>query len=528
MASITIDRFEFGLDHRKGKSVSDANRLRVLTNAYVTTGRQIKKRACLLPYAALTAGTIGLFSAKGSLQTFYAGNGSAITHTNPLFLASRLYHPTDLTKTLSAVHFCDVYDGYLYVIAEYSDGSVWHHWLNDPGAWVAATAYPVGTYRRPVAANGFIYEVTAIAGSGTSAASEPSWPTTPGGTVVDNAGANQITWTCRTYSILDANNPRSKSAAKLSDRIFAVGDEIVAYHALGNPRDWTTASDAGHLPVGRRATGSTDPRTISIFDDKLAVVFDDSIQLWVIDADPELMAFSKNIPNVGSAYLHGNISVGQDLFVITPFGFRSIGLIATTENYQESDVGNPIDGLVREELSTTDDPIAVWYNGAGQAWWIFSTHTWVYTFSKTGKISAWSRYEFPVEIDAAVVQSGVLYVRSGDEVYTVSADQWADGGTAPSVEIELPYLDLKAPGHLKQVYAVDVVANGSANISFKYDPNNEALQTTPLTTTGDGRSGTLLPVELCCASIATVVSHEANEEFELQSITIYFNDLGPV
>ena len=40
---------------------------------------------------------------------------------------------------------------------------------------------------------------------GTSAAGEPIWPTTPGLTVVDNPGPNQVTWTCRTYAVLDVN-----------------------------------------------------------------------------------------------------------------------------------------------------------------------------------------------------------------------------------------------------------------------------------------------------------------------------------
>ncbi len=63
--------------------------------------------------------------------------------------------------------------------------------------WPTATAFAVGSYVHPTTANGFYYKNTAIAGTGTTAAvTEPTWPTTIGSTVVDNAGANQITWTC--------------------------------------------------------------------------------------------------------------------------------------------------------------------------------------------------------------------------------------------------------------------------------------------------------------------------------------------
>jgi len=69
------------------------------------------------------------------------------------------------------------------------------------GTWTASTAYAVNDTVIPTTANGRIYRATAIAGTGTSAATEPTWPTTAAGTVVDNAGANQITWTEQTVQL---------------------------------------------------------------------------------------------------------------------------------------------------------------------------------------------------------------------------------------------------------------------------------------------------------------------------------------
>lgn len=57
--------------------------------------------------------------------------------------------------------------------------------------WGASTDYAVGDYVTPTTPNGYVYECTADAGS--SAASEPTFPTTIGSTVVDDG----ITWTCR-------------------------------------------------------------------------------------------------------------------------------------------------------------------------------------------------------------------------------------------------------------------------------------------------------------------------------------------
>lgn len=71
MKTITFDRFDCGIDWRKGASVSDANRLREMRNAYVTTGLAAQKRPGLIKVATLEPGTQGLFAASGQLHTFY-------------------------------------------------------------------------------------------------------------------------------------------------------------------------------------------------------------------------------------------------------------------------------------------------------------------------------------------------------------------------------------------------------------------------------------------------------------------------
>lgn len=68
--------------------------------------------------------------------------------------------------------------------------------------WAVARAYALGDYVRPTTNNGFIYEAT-VAGT-SHAATEPTWPTTEGNTVVDNG----VTWTCRKRSLWVASVAR--------------------------------------------------------------------------------------------------------------------------------------------------------------------------------------------------------------------------------------------------------------------------------------------------------------------------------
>ena len=96
MASITFNKFDLGIDHRKDASVSDANRLVEMKNAHVTTGLATAKRPGLSKVTTLETGTKGLFAAFGKLNTFYGGAGN-IEHSNPLFQARKLVCAEEVT-----------------------------------------------------------------------------------------------------------------------------------------------------------------------------------------------------------------------------------------------------------------------------------------------------------------------------------------------------------------------------------------------------------------------------------------------
>jgi hypothetical protein len=532
MSSITYDKFEVGLDRRKNITVADANRLYQLKNAYVTNGKVIRKRPGLVLDNTLEGGTIGLVSGNGFLNTFY--ESGSITHANPKYKANKIPHPT-LSQAIQRIHFGDIFSGYIYVVAEYADGSISHHYLDDPGAWAAATAYAVGTFRRPIASNGFRYEVTAVAGTGTSAGVEPVWPTVVGATVIDNPGANQITWTCRSYAITDSNCPNTKAVIKMAERIWAVAPDTVRFTKISTPRDWTTVSEAGFIATGLRARGSVEPKALGQYQERLAVFMEDGTQVWNASSVYNEITYFKPVDGVGCKHHRVPRQVSGDIMFLARSGFRSITQQTLNDNLNEIDVGSPIDSVVKIYLTDDMVPISEYFTGKGQFWCAIPDATigsraFVYTFSKTAKISAWSMYEFGFLIDDMVSHNASLYLRSENYVYQVDeADSvFTDNFSTYEMRIEFPFLNFKKPGSTKYISGMDVVVEGTVDVSFRYDPNDLDAVTDPITVTGDGHSKQTVPIEMTVPSLAPIFTSVSDKAVQLDSFTFHYDELGVV
>jgi len=359
------------------------------------------------------------------------------------------------------------------------------------------------------------------------------WPTTIGATVVDNAGANQITWTCRTFAITDVNCPHTKQVTKQAQKMYAVGASnatTVRFCKTGDPRDWTAVSDAGFLAAGLYAKGSDQVTAIGPFQKSgLAVFFSDNSQIWSVDANPANISLLDNIEGIGTLYHRAAGPVSRDLFFLAQNGFRSMSLISLTDNLQDNDVGSAVDKLVKAQIVASDDPISLYYPLLGQFWCINGSTVWAYTFSRTSKISAWSKFTLPFTIDDATVLNQQLYVRTGNDVYRVSDSVFKDGiSNIPLVDVQMFFQDGKKPGVLKQFTGVDTICTGQPTVSYLFAADNQVLESQAYELPAVSEPNELYPVELMSTRIAPHITHQKDEEFEMSSLMLHYNDLGVV
>jgi hypothetical protein len=647
MPAITWDKWDAGLDVRKSASTADANRLQRCTNAYVTTGYQIKKRPGLRKVATLESGTKGLRAAQGKLQTFY-GTGS-ISHADTLFKAN-LVPGVLTTEAVVDVHFVDVFAGYIYASIEYDDGSVRHHYIDgtsgklnaadksgnltlDASALVvsrgsASNAWSMVRGTRSRSAGRYYFEVTinALSSSGSyrpfigvglnsyatsrfpgqDAQSWGYYPSTTavrynnnvsagyGGTLgalktvgveVDldagtitfwddaavtgtmvsrgtaysnltgnpalfpmismysnggqctanfgataflNLPAGATAWDINGSLVDDGNCPNSKWLAKQAQSLWGPTGEVTRYCATDAARDWTSSGDAGFLATGRQQSGTDQAVTVGDYQKNLVVFFEDGIQVWLVDPTPENIALTQRIPNVGTPFIRSHAQLYGDLVFLARSGFRSVTLAATFENMRDEDIGSPIDSLVTAALLGTEKAIGLYCPKVQQWWCVLGNYAWVYAYSKVSKVRAWCKYTFPFSIDDATVLNGETYLRSGDDVYIVDPAYFRDGNEDIDVEVAFAYQNCKAPGVTKVFQGLDVICSGTTRVSVAFDPNTPDEETDQIEYLGDHPAGTMTPLEVVAEKIAPVFRHAENEDFLLQSVTAYFESLGPM
>lgn len=218
-----------------------------------------------------------------------------------------------------------------------------------------------------VASTRVTWEASPLYVSGTV---EPAWPTEVGGFVRDGT----IDWKTVSRRVEDPNCPNTKIVVIAASKVFAGDDDIVRYSATVNPLDWSSTDDAGYLPTGLQNYGSNPVAAMGLYRGNLVVFNSEAFQLWQVDEDPASMALIDALP-LGSTEHRSIAPVSNDLFFASSQGVRSIGIAASSTNYQAGDVGMPIDPLVDAALragrSNDAIPLGLYHPAAGQYWLCF-------------------------------------------------------------------------------------------------------------------------------------------------------------
>lgn len=137
MAYIDITDFKLGIDRRKSRVNGQPGSLWTLTNGVISRGGEVQRCKAFVPVFTVP-GTHGLGAVGGQLFVFGHLEGLSVPAGVNY---QRLVHPHNGALALTRVLDVEPFDGELYVIAEFSDGNVFHYYGGERvAAWDAISA----------------------------------------------------------------------------------------------------------------------------------------------------------------------------------------------------------------------------------------------------------------------------------------------------------------------------------------------------------------------------------------------------
>jgi len=494
----TFQNFSGGVDRRKSEQIVDQLGLYDCKNAFVNSGFAIKKRPGLdlLTVSGTTnlaANSVGLFEFDESL--FVVSHATAGTQTISGYgvgtgypISTSVYtlalpDPDDAGNTVAQVWQFMVFNNSLYVVVEYADENIRHHY---------------GTSAQMI------------------------------------AGTN--------VSITDANCPNGKAAVVHDSKIYAIEPEsanpaYIKYSATEDPTNWSKVKDASGLlglPAGLEARGDEFAVAVTSYRGFLAVFMQNSIQLWKTNPNPALISLDTTVDNAFVEYHRTIAPINEDVFYLNSTGVHSVGQKVYTDTMSTMDIGSPITDQITASLDPDYEPKSLYFPGDNQYILANNTDMFVFTHSATAKLAAWTRYEVPNEIKDMVAYRNYLFIRmkegSNEYIFSFNPELYQDDTASSTadidVEISSSFNSLDQPGIWKQIFGSDVMFTGTANLQHKWDSRSPSSLTTAFSLSDDTRPGVLIPVELMTTEIGFKVTKSDNSDFQLNGLTYYYNNLG--
>ncbi len=161
MRPIPLTVLKGGINRLRTKGGARADTLYDLVNGRLTDAGTVKCRPGTIRIATLNALTKGLCAFNDTFHVFC----HVVVAVPAGFTLKIIVHP-DATAAvpivLSRIHFAAPFLGFLYVVAEFEDGNIYHYWLSSSGTWTANTVYSNGDIVEPTVPNGLAYQAIRI------------------------------------------------------------------------------------------------------------------------------------------------------------------------------------------------------------------------------------------------------------------------------------------------------------------------------------------------------------------------------
>ena len=279
--------------------------------------------------------------------------------------------------------------------------------------------------------------------------------------------------------------------------MYALSDSLLHFSAVDNPAEWNDASlGAGFINLANNAKGSESLKAIANYFDNVAVIAEQAVQIWFVDADEDLNQQIQVLNNTGTIAPDSVVEFGDnDVFYLSLSGVRSLKARDSSNAAFVGDIGNPIDELVvtdiKDNKALAENGQAILEPRDGRYFLAIGSKVYVFSYFPSSRVSAWSVYEPGFVVNKWAYDGTQVLCRSGDKLYSLGGE---DGTTYDSctVTVQMPFLDGSSPATSKDYYGLDVVCENNWSVSMATDPQDisitEEVASVYKTTYGLGRA----------------------------------------
>lgn len=303
-----------------------------------------------------------------------------------------------------------------------------------------------------------------------------------------------------------------KYVKTISKKVYASSNATLFFTGVDAPTQWTTdAVGAGFIDMSTEASGSEQLTAFARYQQLAAIFSENVIQLWYFDPDPDLNRIAQVLENTGTQAGGSVTQFGDtDLFYLDSSGLRSLKARDSSNAAATTDIGIPIDSLIREQLLTMTAGEVQKIKGLiepidSRFWLIMKNKAFVFSFFPGTKVSAWSVYDLaffngdtlvPMNVNYATVFDRKIYMRSANAltVYGGDGDDWEYDATV--AEAWLPYLDANEPMKVKTFQSIDGVARGQWLVEAGLNPNDTDAEEEIARITNTTYDATSIPMNL--------------------------------
>jgi hypothetical protein len=544
MAQFVIENFANGLDLRRSHDTAPPGSLRTLNNAFINEGGEIEKRKAFVIHAALTA-----YGQTANYKGKIAGPWQ-VGNRNDAVIFRHRHNSLPSTGWVAGA-------GTLAMRMAVSTKPMLH-------AWAMKSTVALG------AGFGSCFRVNAACPSGDYVYVVESYQT-PTFTPDDNQQIEvQIsnTFTDNGEPIAETHitaNNNFMAMAVLKDKGYNGGGNTFKASAVGDPGDMA-GTGSGSIDVRSQGLPIGTVYQLGEYFGQLLVCGQKGTQFWDVDASFAQNQYLRTIPNslLGSQTNGARSVTGYgdgDVLFLSRSGIRSMQARDSSNFAKVSDVGSPIDALIKTALNVADAPnettdgsvqnandffhtaIGVVHGGSGQFWLFLKEKVYVLSNYPSAKVRAWSTFDMPTPTpanlttkngvakgrwcgDACSIRDDIVLRNFADEVYFYGG---TDTGTydTSAVEVITPHMDMGRPSSIKQITGFDIACVGTWTLEASLNPQNIAWETVATFTNSTFCNTGIIPYEAKCSHMALRLTNSTAEKAILgQIIVLYEGGVG--